>query len=860
MPDLRDSFSIYRISLYKKFRSIRKSTLPNASWRVFGHYDAMSVVAIPWTSYINPLEAIYHDSEQVTLRNSGIVKEHVIYAFGYSKDRGSRFLRKSHRHPVFLVSLIHLNHPFRSNKSISSTSILKIKEQIENEIRSLTTVPFLVCFSVDCNDLIIFWSGDSISEIMQYVSAVSVKFYDDICEVFTIQACSKRALTNPKNRILSTWEQAEKSFESVNVYLQGPHHGELINQAHVIKRIYLGSSFCEQPKISILSGRDDVILRFEKMSVSAFVQLYCEHPQSQIAQILDGLVSRTVIEIPLPNYSSSSSNNLVSKKEDIPYYVPELLSDFQKVYKKLNQTEQSQLIWAIPLQELLIEFSNIQVSNAAYDIFAQAAESQKRFIKMLCNLLEDQKHRLVLLNPDSRTVQLIQRYIQGWSQLSFHAMHSEWQLTQTSDVNRLYLFPAKLNRLYCAFMKQSSVLLSNTSLSTASSSSRWDNSCYFLSPKLCSSAEFISIFRECDNIPALILGEIPADLVYSPQILLPILIHEAGHYIGGTLRKRDDRYDLILSSSMQYVFQQMLDIDLLTEHSTTGIELIHYLIYEWKVLLRSNNILFPKTTYGVDITIHIKEQLINTFFGNPKAPYSKLNRFALSAIENNSKYQMLDRSLQILKATDIILTDNSKILFNTGDERSLSEFVDQLITIYREAFCDLCMIKSLNMECGDYLNVICRSYRLNAPFGQREYEIISEMTFWERVTSVIETIWCSDILAENFDTLMHSSYCSVKDAKCVHMLLNILYTHKRTNKIDSVDRNPNRFLRGSLKKYLQMVSCELDTLIQKKNSDFDLLRSVYKSLSRDFWICDESAITTTAFQDFQKLIQDAEKK
>ena len=817
----------------------------------------MSITAIPWSSYLNPLGAIYQNAELVTLRNSGAVKEHVIYAIGYSKDHGRRFFRKAYRHPILLVSLVHLKHPFHINETCLS-SIPKVKSLLENTIRSIAKVPFLVCFSVDCNDLIIFWSGDSLSQIMQYISSVSVKLHDYICEVFTIQACNKHILTSSKNKLLSSWARVEKTFESVNIYLQGPHHGDLIDKAHSIQKIYKGMPFCDRPKISILSGRDDVILRFEKIPITSFVQLYSEHAPFQIAQILNGLVSRTVIEIPLSYKSESTQSSHTLSKDTTPYYVPQLLSKFQTSYKKLNQTEQSQLIWAPPLCELLIELSNIQVSNTAYDIFAQAAESQKCFIDTLCSLLDCQKNRRILLDPDSRTVQLIQRYIQGWSQLSFHAMHAEWQLTQTSDVNRLYLFPAKLNRLYCAFMKQSGVLLSNNS------SHEPPNSCYFLTPKLCSNAEFISIFRECDKTSSLILGEIPADLVFSPQILLPILIHEVGHYIGGTIRKRDDRYNYLLSSCMQFILQQTLNIDLLTSYTPDNCELIHYIIDEWKNILQGNNELLPETTYGIDATAHIKSCLIKSFYLDPGIPSTMANRFALSAITHNKQYQHLPKSMQVLEATKLVNNENYYALFNAGDKRSLNEFVEQLISIYREAFCDLCMIKTLNMKCGDYLNVICHSYRIKLPFGEREYEILSEMTFWERIISVIETIWCpssSDSPKEYFDFLLDSSFCSKQDQVMIHTLLSTLYSHNQTDMPDTNTNIPNMYSRSCLKAYLHTVSEEIDHLIDAKEHDFELLRRIYHSLSRDYWIHSNSADKSfdSIFLDFQSLIKAAEQ-
>lgn len=852
MSLLKNHISVYRISLYKKFRSQESSELPKASWYVFGHYDAMNIVPISWSSYINPLEAVYQDAEHVTDKNEGYVKEHVLYSLGFNKGKDRRFFGEARQHPLLLVSLIHLKHPFRTSTVFRSQSIHEIKSQIEKEFQSVSQISCLVNFSVDCNDLIVFWSGNSLKAIMQHISNISSKYKEYICEVFTIQSCNKRVFSQSESSLLTIWDNTENKLDAINILLQGTNHGDLIQKAHEIEESYSEQPDQNIPKISILSGRDDIALRFKDITIRQFIRIYDKF--SPLSQILDSLNSRTIIEIPL---STLTQEDEQSSKRSLPGDVPRLLSTFKTTYKTLNRTERTRLIWATPLQELLIELSNIQVSNTAYDIFSQAAESQEHFISTLCRLLNDQKYRQILLNPESRTVQFIQRYIQGWSQLSFHAMHSEWQLTQTSDVNRLYLFPAKLNRIYCSFMKHSSSLLSNNHPTSPSSESALYNSCYFLTPKICSNAEFISIFRECGDVSTLILGEIPADLIFSPQILLPILIHEAGHYIGGTLRRRDKRYDCLLNSSIQFVLQTILRFEKLREYNTDQTPLICSLIDKWRDFLKARGRFLPKDTYGINVTAHIKTVLIETLLNE----IHEVNRFALSAVEKSKHYQHLDRSSQVLKAVEIFRKDDISELINTGASSSLNEFVDQLITIYREAFCDLCMIKSLNMQCGDYLNVICRSYRMKVPFGPVEYGILQNMTCWERITSVIETVWCStnssDLLCEDFETLLQSSYCSSQDKKCIRALLSTLYTHKKTNMIGESKCTPNRYSRASLKVYLRYVSKELDSLIQNKLDDFNLLRSVYASLSHDAWIMDSSSgdQQKNAYNDLEKLIQ-----
>lgn len=690
-------------------------------------------------------------------------------------------------------------------------------------------------------------------DVMSCISRLSQECGDYIGEVFTIYSCKREILNTTNSDFEKSWNENEGTLSNVDIMLRDSNHKELKEKTLIIENSY--SEYIKEHsddntgfRRSTILGQDDVIIAFKNIPLDFFLDMYREKEGGNNGALV-GCKSRTVIELVLSECSPSIERE-VKKLEDSEGFLinPECgktvngdnaltqsMLSLQAAFKKVYNTEKKRLFWMTPLFELLTELANIEVSATAYDIYAQAIDSQIMLVKQLEIMINDDNKRAILMMPDSATVYFIQRYIQGWSQLSFHAMHSEWQLTQTAEINRLYLFPAKLNRLYASFMKNASRILSaedNACATRASSIKSKTNTCYFLTPKVCSDAEFISIFRETNNVTSLILGEIPADLLFSPHILMPTLIHETAHYVGGVIRMREERCYFLLECCMEYILSRMINNDLLYHEGTDGIPLIYKLVQKWRSKLNSS----PGSFYGEDVVQWIKKVL------DPSELQKKdfFFEIALYAVSLHKDYGIEDRPNQVIHAKRMINDQNYDKLFDGKHEEDLEFFISQLITIYREAFCDICMIEILGLECADYLNVLCRINRYNGRLNQNDIESVHEMINFERYIGVIEAKWCDNvgrIGKSNTSWLFKNrSHLSANEERTAMYLLNIL------RDIDcntgSMSIRMGRFLHAYLKTYLQNVSEKIHDLFRNDDilSQFrDEMRIVYDGMSNVIW-------------------------
>lgn len=626
---------IRKITLYKEFRDdLEVGSRKKVTWQVFGYYDSMEISQIASDGTKHMLETIFEDSRTESLDSNGIEKKHIIYAMGIDENYKKHQVFWSNEYPIILVSLVQLCHPIDGDVS---ELIKSFSDTANNHIKG-KKVEFSLYMSMDCNDIIVFWAGNSIQEAMTIISNVSLDLYDKISQVFTIQASRKALMSKENEPLLNAWKASENQFDHVCVYINGKSYKQMLNKSQELVNAYnrKHEGTESKAKYELIPGQEDIMLDFVNIPLMSFIDLYSNYEVGGVYSIGD---SRTVIYV----HNEPSQSYLEETNKPLEHVAHNLVKKLVKVKKelfaKINGTEEGNEhnntvvlpVWFQPLMELLIELSNLEASPTAYDIYKQEILCHKTFVEGLLVELKREikkipsdKTQTSLRLPDDLT-EYIQRYLNGWSQLSFHAMHAQWQLTQTADINRLYLFPAKLSRLYCAFMRECSRVLN--------ANANHEPSVFFLTPSIIDKAEFISVFRPCGKAGLLIHGEISADHMFMPQILLPILVHEAAHYSGQQIRNRKLRYDCILQSIMAALVSCCLKTEQppaefpVGEQSSEGtsdetnlfFDLVEILCHNFPVPKKQNAGESKQVSYySLDIRSHIlgevKHQLTNTPF------------------------------------------------------------------------------------------------------------------------------------------------------------------------------------------------------------------------------------------------------
>lgn len=682
---------IRRIDLSKKFSissDDRFKYCDKDGWIVWGYYDFLTVESIQ----INPetlfLHSILEDSHIRSQQVDGETKHHVIYAIDALERNNTHFWTPTEM-PFFLVSLIHVE--------TDSFSVPQSIVALENELESKGGNQYsaIVYTGIDSSDLIIFWRTWSIETVLKRIVDMCNRNSERFREIFTIQSCARAYLDNSKPQMPKEIQLADK-LSRVTIYLRGDTFSHLCSVAKTIAKNLASNSV--KAEVFFVPGQEDICIDFSNCSVDTFLKIYNEKGDIHKAGISSRAEIRTIWD---DGYSIKEPDNSTNREDHRSdgYYFSTVINRIVEKHPEIKEA-----MWFPPLCELINEFSNMASSNTTDDIYYQGINS----LFSLLYLLEQSAQNQTLTTCDSTTYGLL-KYVRGWSQLSFHAMRAQWQLTQTADINRLYIFSAKMGLIYHGFMTQVGDLLHSNKQKYEPQVIPKCN--YFLTPQVCQNASFLSIFLDETSVSHLILGEIPAELFFKPDILLPVLVHEAAHYSGTYPRNRSKRNKCILLSTIEYIVVRSVKSSV------------------WKSMPDQNKSdIVNNITFSLWPSLEDEYKKIAgpSFDGYSRYAKGYINTCLASFIDQFGGIQSLVKWLAhmisleyapnagMIEGHDI---EQSMLIGAVSSERiiathlsdNLQQYINVLFTVYREAFSDLCMVKLLGLSMYEYIKVIVAS-------------------------------------------------------------------------------------------------------------------------------------------------------
>lgn len=780
---------IREIRLLKNFHGERSSGLLNGDaeasgcWHVFGHYDYMEITHINQSEAEHPLETILAHSYKWTFENAGSTKLHLLYGIANDENTAAAFWKESAEQPLLMVSLIHFKHPLNDFEQLvkhlenAIERTIELKQQEQGAEQNHFQLFYSSYVSIDANDLIIFWATNSIQTTMSVIASVWKQCTDKIHEFFTLIGCHETCFITEdySNPIYQRWLVAEPALDCVRTHIRGKDFRQILKKAKEIvelvpkhpDRLQEGNKettadYC------IIPGQDDIVLYFRNLPLKLFVKMYqCpedESPSDPLMGILGNsteIISRSVVDTFFTaSFDESDQEKEIrdgergKKQGNCSFNNPNtrVRNHSLELYENLittikNDSAFPRTQWLAALYELLVELSYLETSPTAHDMYIQSYECQKILVDHIVEIIQKKKEKperyRALTDPRSNLVACIQQYIQGWSQLSFHSMLAELQLTQISDINRMYLYPAKLNRIYTSFMQFASRILSHCD--------KEDNpnkeARFFLTPSMRSNEACLSIFDEYrdsfDTDALLILGEIPAEFLFSPQVLLPILVHEAAHYTG--CRKRKLRYEYLAKSMIAHLVDEYVQEDVLYQNpNINGIypfqEVVDEL-YERKF----KQLMGDQHCYGNDVRNSLLSKLQYELQG-----YHIANEI-FGILFSKSEYVHWNQTKKLIFKEKYLgnLDSGVRSLNTISSANNLEAHYDRLISIYREAYADMCMIKLLNLNLFEYLSIIYRSSRFNRAETIKDLQsliqnTLRELTRYERYICVIGVAYVKD--------------------------------------------------------------------------------------------------------------------
>ncbi len=439
------NLDIRRITLIKRYRPDQVDET-QFGWYVFGYYDRMNVEEICIDTSSHPLEKILDDAQTQSLSNSASIKQHVIYAIGAEQNTSHKsFWDSANKYPLLLVSLIHLKHPLSS--AFMNDHIQSIKKSIQ-EKRKGNDIQFSVYFSIDCNDLIVFWSATSFQKTMELIAQVCDCNSSLIGELFTIQTCDNTIMSeNGTNAKLSIWKQNEPVFQCIRIRVRSENFSDLLNRITDIpkdiekrKKQQTGTIIKCYVKTYVVPGQDDVVLAFHYIPLDWLLDMYApsghntSKNDSLCSLLYEGLLSRSVIDTELERGKNiraqdqrrnTTSGSNADAKKDRPSgdstSGSNVKLEIDNLTKCIQKANFKRTTWLPALYELLFELANLETSPTAYDIYVQAAPCHMVLVDELIKRIGNENGASELQKPNTTIVRNIQQYLQGWSQLSFHA-------------------------------------------------------------------------------------------------------------------------------------------------------------------------------------------------------------------------------------------------------------------------------------------------------------------------------------------------------------------------------------------------------------------------------------------------------
>lgn len=327
------------------------------------------------------------------------------------------------------------------------------------------------------------------------------------------------------------------------------------------------------------------------------------------------------------------------------------------------------------------------------------------------------------------------------------------------------------------------------------------------------------VYKNKDYHVKLVLGHIPPDMMFAPDMLIPILVHETAHYIGRNVRCRKVRLNSVWNTLLFFfLLQKFFDsADLkMTDKNLSVDELYAALL----CVVEENYISIEEEQVGFNF---VSEVTFPSVFWN-------LNKLF------QQPYELVDMLYRaIITSSNATLTDiNALFLLNNPKlrqpifplfENEVKREFDVLIRVYSESFSDLCMIRILNLSAEDYILLIVAMYgieNLNNSF--------STNIDYSRLYSTIHVCFGASVFGELF-AVLDERYMREKTTEnyVACSIANHLLKLSRLDSVENIKSRYEYYMINEHIKYLEACNSKLQDIILLPQ--VDMLRKIYSSLS-----------------------------
>lgn len=257
----------------------------------------------------------------------------------------------------------------------------------------------------------------------------------------------------------------------------------------------------------------------------------------------------------------------------------------------------------------------------------------------------------------------------------------------------IYNFPYKFLEFYNKFVKYV--------LSIFQEEYKYD---FLITPSLITEIQMTQLYDENKPTDRILIINIPVNLMYKPDLLLPMIVHDIGHYYGQDIRQRELRRELVFSNLFSIILTRLLN-NINFIRGITADECIIKIRKKYDDYMRNryieefsqNNFLNHRDYLIPFLQVEVENFLIlnRTFILNAFLELLINNDFSIVESQNivNNISDNIDKMLYY---------EMSNVVFENFKVKNIKIDINDLIQLYYEGFADIFALRILNMK-DDYL-------------------------------------------------------------------------------------------------------------------------------------------------------------
>ncbi len=649
------------VALLEKVETLRcgcfteDSSLPvgGKRWIVMGHFDAMRTYELDLRGK-TLFEAMGENNRQIAQAQRSDRYLHPLYLIsteedggeGTEGDRGGAGEGSdrgwSWNAPYLAIARVHFSKSVDANKTFRA-----VREKLKAHEKECTCTPFR---TVELSDMILAISAEKLSSVLDF--ALTLRTFPEVGKVYTYAAVEEDKV----KRVDLAAELPPCPTDQIDLFSMRFSVSALDKAKGALD--YVQRVLGPEGEYSV-AGVDDVFITWKDLCVDKLLHLYKEwfyiwEGPLQVDCFSDVTsrvgVSMNKLNIPAPIDPEKSVQALQNRCGELK----------DSCENNLKQEE-----WAAPLSSLVDTMVRMSRTSVLDEFVYMMYEGVHAFLE---NVGENVSP--IPLDGVNDETGSEARFVENLALLMEHVIRVEGQLTHNPELRPvIYDIPVAMLEYTLAFLQKVSANLQLKDTQKVKIS-------FLLVPRLCQRMKALELFQAVKSLPGLVLVTIPVSSMYEPETIQRELCHEISHFVGEFFRNREIRRDRYGYAAAALATREFF----LSDHPA----LIDAAWQDIEAVLYQD----PQENHMRHMTHRIERWAYSLL--NDEARYLHLINSALLTEEACSEETPLKLSWNVSHLEKIRV-------------HRFCHLLNDLRTLFRETYADVCMLFLLPVELDRYL-------------------------------------------------------------------------------------------------------------------------------------------------------------